>query len=124
MDAVGPRAGAGAVANKAIRALNADAQKNHSQTMGRKCRSTAKAPATQEVEHPGEPQVVEFPWISLYSKDATRLSAGFFRVRTGWRRDEWAESPLFICGKSCPKTLKNQGSTGVVAAKGGGTRWR
>jgi hypothetical protein len=65
------------VANKAIRALNADAQKNHSQTMGRKCRSTAKAPATQEVEHPGEPQVVEFPWISLYSVTATRLSAGF-----------------------------------------------
>jgi hypothetical protein len=22
-----------------------------------------------------------------------------YRVRTGWRRDEWAHSPLFICGK-------------------------
>jgi hypothetical protein len=70
----------------------------------------------QEVGPPAEPQVVEFPWISLYSKNATRLSAGFFRVRTGWRRDEWAESPLFICGKSCPKTLKNQGNVGVLAA--------
>jgi ribosome maturation factor RimP len=68
------------------------------------------------------PQVVEFPRISLYSESATRLSAGFFRVRTGWRRDEWAESPLFICGKSCPKTLKNQGNAGVVAAgKAAGT---
>ena len=33
----------------------------------------------------------------------TRLSARlYYRVRTGWRRDEWADSPLFICGKNWP----------------------
>ena len=30
----------------------------------------------------------------------TNLSAMVCRVRTGWRRDEWAHSPLFICGKT------------------------
>jgi ribosome maturation factor RimP len=73
--------------------------------------------------HPNpESAPLNFTANSGILSDATRLSAGFFRVRTGWRRDEWAESPLFICGKSCPKTLKNQGNAGVMAAgKAAGT---
>jgi hypothetical protein len=32
-----------------------------------------------------------------------RLSAGLLTViAPGWRRDEWAERPLFICGKMLP----------------------
>jgi ribosome maturation factor RimP len=38
-------------------------------------------------------------------------------VRTGWRRDEWAESPLFICGKLSQTTLKNKGITGLWLPK-------
>jgi len=34
----------------------------------------------------------------------TNLSVRFFRVRTGWRREEWAHRPLFICGKLLPET--------------------
>jgi len=33
----------------------------------------------------------------------TNLSVRVFRVRTGWRGDEWANGPLFICGKLHPK---------------------
>jgi hypothetical protein len=72
-------------------------------------------------ENPDGPSLpVEFPCISLYPENATRLSAGLFRVRTGWRRDEWAYRPLFICGKLSPETLKNQGITGLSLAKDSG----
>ena len=30
---------------------------------------------------------------------------GFIRVRTGWRREEWAHRPLFICGKFAYRKL-------------------
>jgi hypothetical protein len=51
----------------------------------------------------------------------TRLSAGlYYRVRTGWRRDEWAESPLFICGKNWPvnEDLKELGRVAAVVVFG------
>jgi len=34
-----------------------------------------------------------------YAKDADEFVRQVYRDRTGWRRDEWAYSPLFICGK-------------------------
>jgi hypothetical protein len=47
------------------------------------------------------PGCIEFRHESGYSCCATSLSAGqFYRVRAGWRRDEWAQCPLFIWGNS------------------------
>src|SRR5271157_3880499 len=49
----------------------------------------------------------------------TRLSARlFYRGRTGWRRDEWADSPLFICGKIWPDwtDLKGLGRVGAAVS--------
>jgi hypothetical protein len=34
-----------------------------------------------------------------YAKDADEFVRHESRERTGWRRDEWAHGPLFICGK-------------------------
>ena len=43
---------------------------------------------------------IEFRPESRYSRTATSLSVRLFsRDRTGWRRDEWAECPLFIWGE-------------------------
>jgi hypothetical protein len=42
---------------------------------------------------------IEFPPILAYAKDADEFVRLSCRERTGWRRDEWAYSPLFICGK-------------------------
>jgi hypothetical protein len=42
---------------------------------------------------------IEFPPILAYAKDADEFVRQDCRDRTGWRRDEWAYSPLFICGK-------------------------
>jgi len=40
----------------------------------------------------------------------TRLSARlYYRVHTGWRRDEWAERPLFICGKILANDTDSKG---------------
>jgi ribosome maturation factor RimP len=48
----------------------------------------------------------------------TNLSVRLFRVRTGWRREEWAHRPLFICGKLHPEITGNQCDTGRMAAAG------
>ena len=42
----------------------------------------------------------------------TNLSVRLFRVHTGWRREEWAHRPLFICGKFHPESTGNQQDTG------------
>ena len=42
---------------------------------------------------------VEFPGNSPYPKDADEFVRIIRRELTGWRRDEWANSPLFIWGK-------------------------
>jgi hypothetical protein len=43
---------------------------------------------------------IEFRGKSRYSGGADEfVRQGFIRVRTGWRREEWAYRPLFICGK-------------------------
>jgi hypothetical protein len=42
---------------------------------------------------------IEFSIILAYAKDADEIVRQVCRDRTGWRRDEWAYSPLFICGK-------------------------
>jgi ribosome maturation factor RimP len=42
---------------------------------------------------------IEFPGILAYAKDADEFVRQNCRDRTGWRRDEWAYGPLFICGK-------------------------
>jgi len=56
------------------------------------------------------PQTVVFPHILTYAKDADEfVRQNTCRERTGWRREEWAHSPLFICGKftgvNAPKTV-------------------
>jgi hypothetical protein len=42
---------------------------------------------------------IEFPRILAYAKDADEFVRLSCRDHTGWRRDEWAYGPLFICGK-------------------------
>jgi hypothetical protein len=42
---------------------------------------------------------IEFPSILAYAEDADEFVRLNCREHTGWRRDEWAYSPLFICGK-------------------------
>jgi ribosome maturation factor RimP len=39
-------------------------------------------------------------------------------VRTGWRREEWAHRPLFICGKFHLEITGNQCDTGKMAVAG------
>jgi hypothetical protein len=43
--------------------------------------------------------MVDFPRILAYAKDADEFVRLSCRDRAGWRRDEWAYGPLFICGK-------------------------
>ena len=47
----------------------------------------------------------------------TNLSVRLFRVRTGWRREEWAHRPLFICGKFHPESTGNQRDTGRIGRR-------
>jgi hypothetical protein len=52
---------------------------------------------------------LNFPRNPRMLRMQTNLSArSTCRERTGWRREEWAHSPLFICGKftgvNTPKT--------------------
>ena len=60
--------------------------------------------------HPN-PRPLNFAANSGILAMQTNLSVRFFRVRTGWRREEWAHRPLFICGKFFPKVTGNQGDT-------------
>jgi hypothetical protein len=56
-------------------------------------------PATQRTSF----RRLNFPAFRSILSMQTNLSARFFcRVRTGWRRDEWAQSPLFICSHFWP----------------------
>jgi hypothetical protein len=41
---------------------------------------------------------IEFPGISQYSEYASEFVRYFAVESNVWRRDEWAYSPLFICG--------------------------
>jgi hypothetical protein len=41
---------------------------------------------------------VEFSGILAYAEDADEFVRLSCREFAGWRRDEWAYSPLFICG--------------------------
>jgi hypothetical protein len=47
---------------------------------------------------PARWQEVEIRGKSTYHENADEFIRREFRDRTGWRRDEWAHSPLFICG--------------------------
>jgi len=42
---------------------------------------------------------VDIPAILAYAEDADEFVRLRCRDYAGWRRDEWANSPLFICGK-------------------------
>jgi hypothetical protein len=42
--------------------------------------------------------VVEYSGILAYAEDADEFVRLSCREFAGWRRDEWAYSPLFICG--------------------------
>jgi hypothetical protein len=46
---------------------------------------------------------VEFPQKTPYAKDADEFVRLNCRGVTGWRRDEWAYSPLFIWTKLLPE---------------------
>lgn len=47
---------------------------------------------------------LNFPAIRGILAVQTNLSDRVFnRVHTGWRREEWANCPLFICGKLHPE---------------------
>jgi hypothetical protein len=53
-----------------------------------------------DVSFQGFPQLqIEIPRILAYAKDADEFVRLSCREHAGWRRDEWAYSPLFICGK-------------------------
>jgi hypothetical protein len=43
---------------------------------------------------------IDIPGILAYAEDADEFVRLGCRDRTGWRRDEWAYGPLFICGKN------------------------
>jgi hypothetical protein len=42
---------------------------------------------------------IDIPGILAYAENADEFVRQNCRDRTGWRRDEWAYGPLFICGK-------------------------
>ena len=42
---------------------------------------------------------IEFSSYLAYAENADEFVRLNCRVQTGWRRDEWAQSPLFIWGK-------------------------
>jgi hypothetical protein len=62
-------------------------------------RSEAAGDLLAALEAATPPIAVEFPGILAYAKDADEFVRLSCREHTGWRRDEWAYSPLFICGK-------------------------
>jgi hypothetical protein len=53
---------------------------------------------------------VEFPGVLAYPEYADEFVRLSCRDCAGWRRDEWAYSPLFICGKF-------QGFSGIFSGK-------
>jgi hypothetical protein len=59
---------------------------------------------------------IEFPRISPYAKDADEFVRLSCREFAGWRRDEWAYSPLFIWGKSL--AVEEQNFPDLDQAKG------
>jgi hypothetical protein len=42
---------------------------------------------------------IDIPGILAYAEDADEFVRLNCRGYAGWRREEWAYSPLFICGK-------------------------
>jgi hypothetical protein len=75
---------------------------------------------------------IEIPAISTYAKNADEFVRHGCRDHTGWRREEWAYSPLFICGKTpglnhrkCRKMSDlATGSHRAVLLAGMKERWR
>jgi len=61
---------------------------------------------TPRINHlPNSSPPLNFPAIRGILAVQTNLSDRvFIRVHTGWRREEWAYRPLFICGKLHPET--------------------
>ena len=57
------------------------------------------------------PQVLEIPGKPPYDNDADEFVRHGCRGSAGWRRDEWAQSPLFIWGKAAPIQRHNPGRT-------------
>jgi hypothetical protein len=55
--------------------------------------------------------VVEIRGNSPYHENADEFIRREFRDRTGWRRDEWAHSPLFICGNFETDSPENRAGT-------------
>ena len=56
--------------------------------------------------------VVVFPEEWTYSIDADAFVRQVCRECAGWRRDEWAYSPLFIWVENPPKTRGTEGRSG------------
>ena len=56
-------------------------------------------------------QVVEIRGKSPYHENADEFIRWDYRDRTGWRRDEWAHSPLFICGNFEADSPENPSGT-------------
>jgi len=66
------------------------------------------------------PQALEFLYKSPYDNHADEFVRHGCRVYAGWRRDEWAHSPLFIWANSWGKIPANKlllGSIGNMAVK-------
>jgi hypothetical protein len=59
--------------------------------------------------------VVEFHSKSTYDNDAGEFVRPSCRDPAGWRRDEWAHSPLFIWGKSRPDPQAQPGASTPAA---------
>jgi hypothetical protein len=65
---------------------------------GRLTVSVLPSPTGQNSLHP--PHLpIDFTPNSPYAKSADEFVRLSCREHTGWRRDEWAYSPLFICSK-------------------------
>jgi hypothetical protein len=72
---------------------------------------------------------IEFCGDSPYSKDADAFVRLSCREHAGWRRDEWAYSPLFIWGEFSRNTGAADGGIGFVLLDLAGSgparqRWR
>ena len=66
---------------------------------------------------------VEFPDESQYSRDANEFVRCICRGYAGWRRDEWAYSPLFIWGKFPKSNAANCAEEKRPARQSFDARW-
>jgi hypothetical protein len=61
--------------------------------------SSPKMPKFRGLPWPSPFFYIDIPSILAYAEDADEFVRLSCRGYAGWRRDEWAYSPLFICGK-------------------------